>query len=87
MQPWINEDRYEQVTILFWKVGLKTGRIWKILFRVVDKTNARRLTTHEDGATPRSQTTSAGAVYHARLERDSLIEMRGSRYKAGMSWS
>jgi hypothetical protein len=33
-------------------------------------------------ATPRSQTTSAGSVYHARLERDSIIEMRGARYKA-----
>ena len=38
-------------------------------------------------ATPRPQTTSAGSVYHARLERDSLIEMRGSRYKAGIGWS
>ena len=38
-------------------------------------------------AKPRSQRTSAGSVYHARLQRDSIIEMRGSRYKAGMSWS
>ena len=38
-------------------------------------------------ATPRSQTTSAGSVYHARLERDSIIETRDSRYKAGMRWS
>jgi len=38
-------------------------------------------------ATPRSQTTSAGSVYHARLERDSIIETRDSRYKAGLgSW-
>ena len=33
-------------------------------------------------ATPRSQTTSAGSVYHARLEKDSIIETRDSRYKA-----
>ena len=32
-------------------------------------------------ATPRSQTTSAGSVYHARLEKDSIIETRDSRYK------
>jgi hypothetical protein len=38
-------------------------------------------------ATPRSQTTSAGSVYHARLEKDSIIETRDSRYKAGMGLS
>jgi len=32
----------------------------------------------------RSQTTSAGSVYHARLEKDSIIEIRDSRYKAGV---
>lgn len=38
-------------------------------------------------ATPRPQTTSAGSVYHARLEKDSIIETGDSRYKAEMSWS
>jgi hypothetical protein len=33
-------------------------------------------------ATPRSQTTSAESVYHARLENDSIVETRDSRYKA-----
>ena len=38
-------------------------------------------------ATPRSQTTPAGSVYHAHLEKESIIATRDSRYKVGMSWS
>jgi hypothetical protein len=34
-------------------------------------------------ATHRSQTTSAGAVYHARFKKDFIMETRDSRYKAG----
>jgi hypothetical protein len=36
-------------------------------------------------ATPRSQTTSAGAVYHARLIMDVIMETWDSRYKAGIA--
>ena len=38
-------------------------------------------------ATPRSQTISAGSVYHARLDKNSFIETRDSRYKAGERWT
>ena len=47
------------------------------LFGLIQDTGVTTLATH------RSQPTSAGSVYHARWEKDSIIETWDSRYKVG----